>query len=251
MFQEERLYRIAQLLKERTALSKDEIMESLEISRDTARRDILKLVEKGMAIRTYGGIAAPELNLEVPSFRKRATINQELKKKLAKHAAVHLEKYRVCFFDESTTILELCDYASDELEIYTHSLDNVERLSGKNCTVRLLGGKLNRKHRFFYGTDTISQIEQIRFDVAFLGTCSIRRDGIYIGEHEDAAIKRKVAEHSNLIYVIADEGKFNAPGNFRCIPPEKVDTIITNRKPPLDLMRCFEKCGTILELIKE
>lgn len=251
MYQEERLYRIAELLKEKKTLSKDEIMESFDISRDTARRDILKLIEQGMAIRTYGGIAAEELNLDILSYRKRSSINQEVKKKLAKHAAHHLTKHRVCFFDESTTVVELCDYAPDELEVYTHSLDNVERLSNKNCTVRVLGGKLNRTHRFFYGTDTVSQIEQIRFDMAFIGTCAVRHDGIYIGEHEDAAIKRKVADHSNQICILVDDSKFNAAGNFRCIPLEKVDTMITNRKPPKDLMQCLDKNGVSLEIITE
>ncbi len=251
MYQEERLYQITQLLKKKKSLSKTEIMKSFEISRDTARRDIVSLVEQGLAIRTHGGIAPVELQLEVPSYSKRATINQEIKKKLTKHAATHLSQHKVCFFDESTTVLELCDYVPDELGVYTHSLDNIERLTNKNCTVRALGGKLNRKHRFFYGTDTISQIEQIRFDAAFLGACAICHDGIYIGEHEDAAIKRKVAEHSNLVYVLADDSKFNAPGNFRCIPLDKINTIITNRKPPKELMQCLDKSGVTLEIIEE
>ena len=47
MYQEERLRRILEWLKSEQALSNQDLMERLEISRDTARRDIIKLSEAG------------------------------------------------------------------------------------------------------------------------------------------------------------------------------------------------------------
>lgn len=251
MFQEERLYRIAQLLKERKTLSKSDIMESLDVSRDTARRDIVKLVEQGLAIRTHGGIAVAELNLEILSYRKRACINQEIKKTLAEFTARFLETFRVCFFDVSTTIATLCDFVPERIDIYTHSIDTLERLSNKRCAVRMFGGKLNRKYRYCYGSDTLAQIEQVRFDLAVLGAGAFHLDGIYVGEQEDAAIKRKVAERSDTVYVVADDSKFYTMGHFRCLNFEGIDKIITNRRPPDELMRRMEKSGTTLEIVKE
>ena len=251
MFQEERLYHIAQLLQEKKALSKAEIMKAFDVSRDTARRDILKLVEQGVAIRTHGGIAIAELRLEILAYRKRASINQEAKRALAAYTARYLKESRVCFFDVSTTIEHLCDSVPDELDVYTHSLDNVERLSKQCCNVRMLGGKLNRKHRYFYGSDTLAQIERIRFDLVVLGAGGIRHDGVYVGEQEDAAIKRKIVEHSDQVYLVVDDSKFRALGHFRCLTFEQIDKIITNRMPPGDLMACFKQSGTTLEVIHE
>lgn len=251
MFQEERLFRITQFLKERKTLSKVEIMDFLDISRDTARRDIVKLVEQGLAIRTHGGIAVTELNLEILPYRKRVCINQEIKKTLAEHVAQYLKTSRVCFFDVSTTIATLCDFVPDELDVYTHSIDNLERLSNKHCNVRMFGGKLNRQYRYCYGSDTLSQIEQIRFDLAVLGAGAIHHDGIYVGEQEDAAIKRKVAERSDSVYIVADDSKFQVLGHFRSLTFEGVDKIITNRMPPDELMHVIEKSGTTLEIIEK
>ncbi|VDG72928.1 DeoR family transcriptional regulator [Clostridium carnis] len=53
MYQEERIYKILKLLREKKSLSNQEIMEKFNISRDTARRDILKLVDEGVAVRTH------------------------------------------------------------------------------------------------------------------------------------------------------------------------------------------------------
>ena len=250
MFQEERLYHIARLLREKKSLNNQEITKVFDISRDTARRDIVKLVERGIAVRTHGGIAVAEINLEILPYRKRACINQEIKKTLAEHTARYLQAARVCFFDVSTTIATLCDCVPDGADIYTHSLDNLERLSNKNCSVRMFGGKLNRKYRYCYGSDTLSQIEQIRFDLAVLGAGAIHPDGIYVGEQEDAAIKRKVADRSGMVYIVADESKFHTMGHFRCLGFEGVDKIITNRMPPEEWMQNMEKSGTTIELIE-
>ena len=51
MYQEERLYQIMNLLRKKKSLSKQEIMSTFNISRDTARRDIICLVEQKIALR--------------------------------------------------------------------------------------------------------------------------------------------------------------------------------------------------------
>ena len=45
MYQEERVYQILELLKKEKTLTNQDIMNKFNISRDTARRDIIKLVK--------------------------------------------------------------------------------------------------------------------------------------------------------------------------------------------------------------
>ena len=59
MYQEERLYQIMNLLRKKKSLSKQEIMSTFNISRDTARRDILCFMRRKIALRTHGGITLP------------------------------------------------------------------------------------------------------------------------------------------------------------------------------------------------
>lgn len=79
MYQEERLYEILNILREKTVLSNKEIMETFNISRDTARRDIVRLVDEGVAIRTHGGIAVPSIRTEIKDYKSRLSINSEEK----------------------------------------------------------------------------------------------------------------------------------------------------------------------------
>jgi DeoR/GlpR family transcriptional regulator of sugar metabolism len=52
IFQEERLIAIVQYLKNHKRISVEEICDLYEVSRDTARRDMVKLEESGQIIRT-------------------------------------------------------------------------------------------------------------------------------------------------------------------------------------------------------
>ena len=56
MYQEERLLKILEYLNYSNNLSVHEICKMFTISRDTARRDIVKLVDKGVVIRLMEGL---------------------------------------------------------------------------------------------------------------------------------------------------------------------------------------------------
>lgn len=126
MYQEERIYKILKLLREKKSLSNQEIMEKFNISRDTARRDILKLVDEGVAVRTHGGITIPELFSEIGYYKERINMNSSVKIELAKKASNHLKNNQVCFLDVSTTLNEICDYVKNGIYVVTHSIDNLD-----------------------------------------------------------------------------------------------------------------------------
>ena len=53
MYQEERIYKILEILKAKKTMTNQEIMDQFHISRDTARRDIVRLVNENLAVRTH------------------------------------------------------------------------------------------------------------------------------------------------------------------------------------------------------
>lgn len=91
MYQEERLYQIMNLLREKKSLSKQEIMSTFNISRDTARRDIICLVNQQVALRTHGGITLPTVQLR-QSFKERSNLQHNTKNLLGKMVATYIKK---------------------------------------------------------------------------------------------------------------------------------------------------------------
>lgn len=251
MYQEERILQILQTLKVRTTLSNQEVMSMFNISRDTARRDIVKLVEEGVAVRTHGGITLPTLMSELQTYHSRISQNLETKRMLVQRVASYLTEGCVMFLDVSTTVEELCEYIADDMIVYTHSIYNAERLMEKQCEVNLLGGRLNRRNRFFGGSSVMSQLETVCFDIAVLGAAAVHEDGVYFTEREDAEVKRKVVERANFIVVVTDESKFSLSGHYRGATFTDVDVLITNALPPKGIQEAIEKSGVSLDVWNE
>lgn len=251
MYQEERIYKILKLLREKKSLSNQEIMEKFSISRDTARRDIVKLVDEGVAVRTHGGITLPEVFSEIRYYKERINMNSTVKIELAKKASNYLKNKQVCFFDVSTTLNELCDYVESNIYVFTHSIDNMERLYKKECDVSILGGKLNKNNRFLYGAETILQLENIHFDIAFLGAAAIQKDGIYVEDQEDSYIKKKVSERADLVCVVADDSKFLKTSKFKGARLSDIDILITNKIPPKEILESLEADNVKIEILED
>lgn len=251
MYQEERIYQILSLLKEKKTLSNQEIMEMFEISRDTARRDIVKLVEEGVAVRTHGGITLPLMHTEIQAYKDRIPQNLELKRKLAYAAARYVTPDQICFLDASTTIAEICAYVPDSAVIYTNSLDNADLLEQKNCEVHVVGGRLNKRNRFLFGGETVSRIEEIRFDVSFIGAASIHEDGVYVEDQEDAYMKQKVILRSALSCVVADDSKFFKTSSYKASPFHCITALVTNKTPPKEILKRLRSAGTLIDLAED
>lgn len=249
MYQEERLYAILKMLKEHQTLSNQEIVEAFNVSRDTARRDIVRLVEEGAATRTHGGITMPNLQNEVKNYQNRIAINSEEKKRLGEFAASYLKPDQMCFFDVSTTIQALCYAIQEPVCAYTNSLDNLNVLLQKECEIHLLGGKVNPNNRFLYGSATIEALEKPYFDIAFLGAAAIQGDGIYVTDQEDAFIKSVIADRSKFVCVVADSEKFTKHSRHRALKFEGIDLIITNDQIPEDLMPILKKALVHVEVV--
>lgn len=244
IYQEERLLKILDQLKTHAQLSNADICELLDISRDTARRDIIKLVEEGAAIRTHGGIALPFFKEEIKAYKDRATAASAQKLHIARAASAYIANGDVCFMDVSTTVRELCGQVGDHLTVYTHSLDNVEVLAGKTgIDVHLLGGKFHHDNRFFYDQAGALQLNEVYFDKAFLGAAAIMEDGVYFANREDALIKKLVTGRAGKVYVLADTKKFSLTASFKGIEFSGIDVLITDGDPPEHLQSVMRESG--------
>lgn len=229
MYQEERIYQILKLLKEKKTMTNQEIMDYFHISRDTARRDIVRLVNENLAVRTHGGITLNDVH-QIGSYQIRKQENEEIKNKIGKVAVSLIEEHKAVFFDTSTTIAALCQYVSQDIEAYSHSLDNIEILSN-HCSCHMIGGKYFKKNRYMYGSQTLNTLDQIYFDLCFVGVAAIMEDGIYVEEFEDAAIKRKLARRSQNVCLVADHSKFNKKSTYKALDFQDIDVFITDFLP--------------------
>ncbi len=246
MFQEERLYKILELLEKKKSLTTQDIVENFHVSRDTARRDIVKLTNEGSVLRTHGGITLPREPRISECYNLRINDKVEEKQRIAKKATALIHNGDVCYFDASTTVLQLCYMCPVEMEVFSNSLNNVAALDQRKCPVHIIGGKLNHNNKFIYGYEAAQQIKQVHYDIAFLGADGIMRNGIYSYKEEDAALKRVITESADRIYVLTEVSKFFENRTYKCCSLNQIDGIITDRSPGEEIEEMLKKEGVKL-----
>ena len=241
MHQEKRLLKILEYLNEHNSMSIHDICETFNVSRDTARRDIIKIIDEGSAVRTHGGISLPILKNTIKEYKERVKAYSEEKISIAKKASNFIEDNSHYFFDVSTIVKLLSKEINNPVWILTHSLDNIEILSEKKeVIVNSIGGYLNNKNRFFYNPSFISYMENLKLDIAFLGAASITQDGVYYVDEEDALIKRTAIKKSDKVIILAEFEKFKRSSYYKGAAWEDIDIIITDKLPPAPFIKIIE-----------
>lgn len=252
MFQEERLLKILEYLNVHKEMSVHDICKEFDVSRDTARRDIVKLVEEGASMRTHGGITLPTLRDTIRDYRQRLTAYSEEKMRIGQRALSFIQEGKHYFFDVSTTVRFLAEFIHHDIQVYTHSLDVAEILSDKDkVSVYLSGGSLHKENRFMFDAESLNLLKNVRFDTAFIGAAAITKNGIYYENKEDALIKKVVAEQSNTVILLADIHKFQLDSYHRGLGLQQVDILITDQTPPESFMDILDSNNIQLIVISE
>ncbi|MFB4165821.1 DeoR/GlpR family DNA-binding transcription regulator [Alteribacillus sp. JSM 102045] len=245
MYQEERMEAIVHHLKNHQRISIQDMCHKFNVSRDTARRDVVKLTEQGLVIRTHGGVMLPRITESLKGYSERLERTAEEKKKIAKRAAELINPNEVIMLDASTTVQFTAEsIKTNPLTVITNSIVNAESVSHHYDTeIYLLGGRLNTEHRFLYGPNTLDKLDQYYADKAFIGVIGIREDGFYYAHEEDAAVKKKMAERADKVYILADHSKFYKKHFYKGMGLDFTDVIITDIPPSEEIINMLNDNG--------
>ncbi|WP_028546477.1 DeoR/GlpR family DNA-binding transcription regulator [Paenibacillus taiwanensis] len=230
MFQEARLLNILDYLKQHHSMSVAEICSIFQVSRDTARRDIVKLVQEGVVVRTHGGVALPTLQKELSSYQDRLIEESGSKDAIGKLGAKLIQDHETVFLDVSTTVQFVAEHIqAKQITAVTHSIDNVSILSKRDdLSIYVLGGYLHTQNRLLYGPSVIDKIGEIRADKAYIGATAIQQDGLYFPYEDDVRVKKEMAKQSDQVILMVDHTKFVAKSRFK-LDFDYVDIIVTDQ----------------------
>lgn len=197
MYQEERLEKMLQVLRQSEKLSSKEAMTQFNVSRDTIRRDFEILAKRQLATRTHGGILLKHDLQAMESFKERVTKANSEKVKIAKQTNQLLTPDKLCFFDVSTTVLALAQIIDKKLTIYSHSLDNALLFADRSeVDFHLLGGQFYSKNRFYFGFSEAEVLSKMSFDFVVIGAAGLK-DGLVSYEDEsDTYLKKQVMQNA-------------------------------------------------------
>ena len=250
MLTEKRYEKILELVQEKQSVTVNELMNYLNASESTIRRDLTVLNADGKLVKVYGGALATNTSFNTKDddveFRKGQ--NQDQKIKIAQYAASLIGPDDFVYLDAGTTTELIIDFITEKNAIFvTNAVLHARKLVHHGCKVYLIGGELKAATEAIVGSEAIISLERYNFTIGFWGTNGVsKRVGFTTPDTSEALIKQKAMERCRDRYILCDSTKFNkiCPITFADFSSAK---IITNKIS--DDM--YSKCNNIVEVDKK
>ncbi len=211
IFVEERRNRIVELLAKKNKASVAELSQEFRIGEATIRRDLHELEQRGLVLRTHGGVLVMDTSSRELPLTERETHNREEKERIARFIAQLVRNGESIMIDGGTTTLQIARMlrAGRNLVVITNSPAIAEEMlsSGDNQVI-LTGGELREVTRVLVGPLAEHAIRQFRVDRVILGMSSLMpHEGFFTVNTFEAEVKRSMMQCGKEVIVAMDSSK--------------------------------------------
>ncbi len=230
---EKRHHLILDALEKRGSITVNQLVEMLQVSEMTIRRDLDVLARKGLLRRVHGGAVLDRRRSYEPPFFMRSLENAEAKQRIGQAAANLIESGESIILDVGTTTLEIarCLKEKQNLTVITPSLP-IANLLSKNPDIRLImtGGIVRPIELSMVGHLAKRALNDFFVDKLFLGAAGVDFDvGLTEYNLEDALVKQAMIKNAKKIILVADSSKFGRIAFTGIAPIDVLNTVITDQ----------------------
>lgn len=236
----ERLSAVLELLNERGRLDVDEIVERLEVSPATARRDLDTLAGQQLLTRTRGGAVGHSVAYDLP-IRYKHQQNARQKTAIARAASAMVPTGAVIGLCGGTTATAIADALMSRadimepgvhpnLTVVTNAVNIAVQLAMRpQIKTVVTGGVVNARSYEVVGAYAEAVLGNVTLDIAFIGANGVdARHGPTSHDEREAAVNALMAERAERAVIVADSSKLGK-GAFATIGGLRLfDTLITD-----------------------
>jgi DeoR family transcriptional regulator, carbon catabolite repression regulator len=242
--QSRRLEAICAYLAQHYRIGIEDICRLFGVTRDTARRDIVRLDADGRVLRVRGGAVLPPRERQVRHYAERDGA-ASAKQAIGAAAARLIRDGDRVLFDTSTTVVEVARAVSaSPLHAVTNSIDVAETLGKREgMELHLTGGQFNPWQRSLEGAQARLGVAQFQFDKLILGACAIDPGGLTCPSGEEADLKKTMMDQASQVIVVADASKFGKAFLHRLCTFEAIDLLVTDAEPPAAVLAALAAVG--------
>ncbi len=238
MYKNERITEIMEILESTRYASVEYLAAKLHISPSSVRRDLSTLAERGMVIRSYGGVElAVSDHLNIP-FAMRMQESAAEKKKIAVKAAELVNDGDVVLIDGSTSAMYLVRKLTEKrgLTIITTGVEALHYLSAFQVKTISTGGTLSPENRsVLVGDEVIRVLSNVRANLAFFSSQALDANGTLFDNYQDeiACINEMLASASCKVF-LCDRKKVGKVSTFKQCTLADLDVVVSDK--PLDAL---------------
>ena len=253
MAAKERQNKILEILYQNKTIKISEIVRMFTVSSETARRDLESIQDLGIAKRIHGGavlledsgwMGEPLSNDGETRWEKQhGRIERDA---IGKKAAEFIHEGESVCLDVGTTVHEISKHMTGmkNVTVVTNSIAVMNELANSDVSLYILGGHFDADERELKGMLPEYTLQFFYVDKAFIGAGGVTFDGgITDFDLQSATLKKKICEHANKVYLVANSEKFGVNAFSYSCPLSEVDIIITDPMLPKDYADRIREMG--------
>jgi DeoR/GlpR family transcriptional regulator of sugar metabolism len=230
MLKEERFNHILKVIKRRGKVFYETLSEDLNISEDTARRDIESLHNNGLLLKVRGG--AISISKNPFSFQDRTGYLAEEKELIALKAQQLIKKGQTIFMDGGSTICSIATHlpSNSSFRLVTNNMALVPIISKfRDIELIILGGKHDRETATNTGGQTCNEVKKYIASLYFMGTCAIQKGfGISAVFQNDGEVKQTMLKNANKTFALVNSTNLNTTEHYKVCDIKNISGMITD-----------------------
>lgn len=212
MLAQERFLLILQRIAEKDTVTIKELMDHLNTSESTIRRDLVHLNKIGKLKKIHGGATkiTEYISEEMP-FTQKEDIAKNEKEKIAQFAASLVMDNELIYIDAGTTTNMMVNFLQNQRATFvTNGLSHAQKLSSMGFRCFVVGGELKNTTKAVVGSLAMLNLKDYNFSKGFFGTNGISlKTGFTTPDIVEAAIKKQALLQCKEAFILSDSSKFD------------------------------------------
>lgn len=209
----ERQKNILSFLEEKKTVEVSALTELLYASAATVRRDLKKLEEKGLIVRSHGrAVSTRQYSGGNSAFDTRMLLASEAKNRMAKAAVEQLVRTGdVVMLDASSTVAHTVEYlTSKQVTVITSGIQTLSLLAATDLNFYSTGGRAVKGSYSLVGQNAIEYVGSFNADICILSCHGLTPSGNACDTSEpELELRRAMMKSAKKSVLIIDGSKID------------------------------------------
>lgn len=234
MLAAERRKKIIELAHQDKTVLVSVLSRMFDVTEETIRRDLEKLVNDGIITRTYGGAMLNRHTNEDLPFSTRHELNTEIKRSIAMKAIGLINDGDTLMVDPSSTSFELLKLLGNKnnLTVITNSITILHHFAGLEMNIISTGGTLRPRSLSLVGPVAQETLLRYNVDKALISCKGIDLvRGVTESNEPECELKKYMLSQCDKTILLADHSKFDKTAFTMLTELDRIDYLVTDEEP--------------------
>lgn len=226
-------------------MSINAMAETLGVSTETVRRDLVMLERDGALKRVYGGAIPSD---RTAPLSERVMMERPEKQAIGRKVASLIKADQWIFMTGGSSALAAAEAMRDgpTVSVMTNMPAIGEALdAGKRHKVYFTGGEYDASSKMLLGDEVFDALRNCSFDLSIVGVYGVDEEfGLVEESRHNMRLKTQIVRQSRDAIYLADHTKIGAPARFQSIPFSEIGTFVTDKQLAPNFSALFDEAGT-------